>query len=125
MQDSISANAGFTDLKESGGLCGPWTFDIRNGNFYKKGFTDSGAYVLEMTSPVGLAIVTPGRSLIIDGKSDTKYIGKQQIFVTVTSSVYPTVTNDFEVIVWVYSYCNSLFRPLSLPNGWKQTITAI
>ena len=46
VQDSISTNAGFTDLKESGGLCGPWTFDIRVGNFYKKGFTDNGAYVL-------------------------------------------------------------------------------
>jgi hypothetical protein len=46
VQDSISTNAGFTDLKESGGLCGPWIFDIRVGNFYKKGFTDDGAYVL-------------------------------------------------------------------------------
>jgi hypothetical protein len=46
VQDSISTNIGFTDLKESGGLCGPWIFDIRVGNFYQKEFTDSGDYVL-------------------------------------------------------------------------------
>lgn len=45
VQDSISTNAGFTDLKEDGGLCGPWTYDIRVGNFYKKSYTD-GVYVL-------------------------------------------------------------------------------
>ena len=36
VQDSVSTNAGFNDLTEDGGLCGPWAYDIRIGDFYKK-----------------------------------------------------------------------------------------
>jgi hypothetical protein len=112
VQDSVSTNAGFTALTDSGGLCGPWNFDIRLGNFYKNSFAFG--YVEFGLSPQGLSTVAPGRNLVIDGKKDIKYVGKHQIFLTITSSVYTTVTNDFEVNIWVYSYCD-YNSPLYLP----------
>lgn len=46
VQDSVSTNAGYNDLAEDGGLCGPWLYDIRIGDFYKKSEESQYKYVI-------------------------------------------------------------------------------
>jgi hypothetical protein len=63
---------------------------------------------------------------VIDGKKSKQYIGKQQIFVTVISTVYTLITFEFEVMVWVYNYCSRTeITFFVLPKGWMPYITAI
>lgn len=68
--------------------------------------------------------MTAERVLVIDGKSNKQYVGKQQVFVTVASKIYPTVIAEFEVMVWVYSFC-SFTIPLELPFGWKAALNTV
>lgn len=73
--------------------------------------------------------MAPGRTLVIDPKNHTMYIGKQQIFVTVVSTKYPTIVNEFEVMIWVYNFCsqqqNGLPSLLKLPSAWYPTLVAV
>ena len=63
---------------------------------------------------------------MINGKKDKKYIGKQQIFITVTSKAYPLIKNEFEVMVWVYNYCSiTELTPFVLPNLWSPLIVSV